>query len=164
MTSQINRETKLTDEMMMDHESEIFMAVVAYIAENSRVGDPDQSLMDWVANGDYNGQTVGEVIKEWDGGRDEEAVHEAAVRLGRQGGSVGSKAQKSAARQNGRKGGRPHNPIYCDNCETRVYIVYEADNPLKPSAQTAYKRVGVKHPRKYWCGTCVSSVDGYEQA
>jgi general stress protein YciG len=37
----------------------------------------------------------------------ENAISKAAAEMGRKGGSVGSDAQKAAARENGRKGGRP---------------------------------------------------------
>lgn len=37
----------------------------------------------------------------------ESAISKAAAELGRLGGAVGSEAQKAAARENGRKGGRP---------------------------------------------------------
>jgi len=37
----------------------------------------------------------------------ESTISKAAAELGRRGGAVGSEAQKAAARENGRKGGRP---------------------------------------------------------
>jgi hypothetical protein len=39
------------------------------VLRNSRTGDPDRSLMDWLAAGDLGGMTIQDVIDEWDEGR-----------------------------------------------------------------------------------------------
>jgi hypothetical protein len=68
----ITSETKLTNASMRDHSADSFyMAVAAYITEHSRTGDPEQSLQDWLAAGDYQDvPTVASVIAEWDSDRE----------------------------------------------------------------------------------------------
>jgi len=42
----------------------------AYVIRNSKTGDPNRSLMDWLSHGDLNGVTVDDVVAEWDEDQD----------------------------------------------------------------------------------------------
>ncbi len=79
MTHTINRETVLTDDNMGSHDRDsFFMDVCAFIENNSKTGDPFQSLQDWLSNGDYGDTpTVDATIAEWDSERVEEDQIEA---------------------------------------------------------------------------------------
>ena len=66
MESVIDNETILTTENM-GSTTKYFYDVCAYIKRHCRRGDPNQSLQDWLHNGDYNpARTVADVIHKWD--------------------------------------------------------------------------------------------------
>ena len=44
--------------------------LAAEVKRESQYGDPDESLTDWIYNGDYDGsETVASIVAEWDGDR-----------------------------------------------------------------------------------------------
>lgn len=46
-------------------------ALAAAVTLESKVGDPDDSIMDWIANGSYSGgETVESLAVEWDSNRE----------------------------------------------------------------------------------------------
>ena len=45
--------------------------LAGYVFENSKTGNPDNSLMDWIFGSDLDdSMTVGDVVNEWDADRD----------------------------------------------------------------------------------------------
>ena len=44
--------------------------LMQYVMAHSATGDPDNSLADWLANGDLTGMTADEVAHEWDADRE----------------------------------------------------------------------------------------------
>ncbi len=67
----ITSTTKLTTASMRDHTGDFFLSVAEFVTNNSYTGDPEQSLQDWLAAGDYQDcPTVASVIAEWDSDRE----------------------------------------------------------------------------------------------
>jgi hypothetical protein len=61
--------TRLTRERM--NQTKWLQAVSAYVAENSKHGNPDDSVDYWLSVGDYSdAPTLASVVAEWDNGRD----------------------------------------------------------------------------------------------
>lgn len=66
MESTIDNDTILTTENM-GSTTKYFYAVVAYVQAHSVIGDPHQSLQDWISNDDYSDKpTIASIIKKWD--------------------------------------------------------------------------------------------------
>ena len=40
------------------------------VANESKTGDPDSILQDWLSHGDLDGMTVDDVVEEWDADRE----------------------------------------------------------------------------------------------
>jgi hypothetical protein len=66
MESTIDNDTILTTENMSST-TKYFYDVCAYIQAHSVIGDPHQSLQDWILNDDYSDKpTIASIIKKWD--------------------------------------------------------------------------------------------------
>lgn len=49
--------------------------------------------------------------------------------------------------------------LYCEYCDQEVHV--SSKQQERASGNVAFKRVGVKNPRKYYCATCTDDGSGY---